>query len=296
MTLQKSGSVWSLRLVISLFSLCFFIVSFSLFLYSHTSKELEVVFADVGQGDGIVIKTPSGKIMVIDGGPGITIQKAVNKKAQFFKRDIDVLLSTHPDADHITGLMPLLENFFVKTITVSPAKGETNLFSSFQTVTEVELRDGAFLHIGNSGDSIDFGDGVKVYLMTPSDEYWNGEDTNDESISTLITYGSHSFLLTGDLPTKKENLLFKSNFLPKGVTVYKAGHHGSKDSSGEVLLSYIKPFYSVISAGKDNRYGHPHPDTLKRLEKHSKVILSTIDSGDITFITDGKNLSFKTSK
>jgi competence protein ComEC len=94
--------------------------------------------------------------------------------------------------------------------------------------------------------------------------------------------------LTGDLPTAYESSLASSGLLAKNITVYKAGHHGSKTSSGEQLLSYIKPEYAVISAGKDNKYGHPNGEALERLQKYSKEILSTIERGTITFVSDGR--------
>jgi competence protein ComEC len=123
----------------------------------------------------------------------------------------------------------------------------------------------------------------------------NENDTNDASVSVVVTYGDESVLLTGDLPSKHEAELLQDS-LPHGVTIYKAGHHGSKYSSGDQLLSYIKPEYAVISAGKDNKYGHPNEETLARLTTYSKEILSTIDRGTISFLLDGETVTLKTDR
>ena len=120
-------------------------------------------------------------------------------------------------------------------------------------------------------------------------------DTNDASVSLILTYGDETFLLTGDLPGTEETKLLQSS-LPKNVTVYKAGHHGSKYSSSEPLLSYIHPEYAVISAGKDNKYGHPNPEALERLKKYSKEIISTIDRGTISFMADGRMMEVVTER
>jgi competence protein ComEC len=111
----------------------------------------------------------------------------------------------------------------------------------------------------------------------------------------VVTYGEESVLLTGDLPSTEEGELMRAG-LPKDITIYKAGHHGSKYSSGEQLLSYIKPEYAVISAGKNNKYGHPNPEAMERLQKYSKEILSTIDKGAITFSMDGKSVNISMEK
>ena len=111
----------------------------------------------------------------------------------------------------------------------------------------------------------------------------------------VLTYGNESVLLTGDLPSQYEGKLIDDD-LPSHVTIYKAGHHGSKYSSGDQLLSYIKPEYSVISAGKDNRYGHPNPEAVGRLKTYSNEILSTIEKGSITFLLDGSTVKLDTTK
>ena len=263
--------------------------SLSSHLYEPT---LRVSFLDVGQGDAILIQTPSGHTMLVDGGPSRAVLTQLSRQMGYFDRDIDVVVATHPDADHITGLVPVLEAYDVKHVVVSGATSSTGVFGDLDAHINHE---DAYVHVARTGDAIDFGDGVRVIILHP----YNGErfkDTNDASVSMVITYGDDTFLLTGDLPISNEKYLISHGLLPKHITVYKAGHHGSKTSTGSQLLSYIKPEYAVISAGKDNKYGHPNPETLERLVKYGKETLSTIERGTISFMTDGKSIEVETQK
>lgn len=270
------------------------IAVYGMLVYTHGSSyehKLSVSFLDVGQGDSIFIKTPSGHTMIIDGGPSKNSLEKVTKILSFFEKDIDIMLATHPDADHITGLIPILEKYKVGTIVISPTHSSTDVDKDLDKHIEEEQ---ASLHVAHTGDTIDFHDGVLVSVLYPSQKYIPIKDTNDGSVSIVITYQEHTFLLTGDLPSKEEAKLLP--FLSKNITVYKAGHHGSKTSSSQILLSYIHPLYAVISAGKNNRYGHPSGETLDRLHVYAKEIISTIDRGTISFISDGSKIQVETAK
>jgi beta-lactamase superfamily II metal-dependent hydrolase len=259
-------------------------------------QQLRVSFLDVGQGDSILIQTPSGKTMLIDGGPSDVVLARLGSELSYFTTDIDVMEETHPDADHVTGLIPVLEKYTVHTILTTKGIGHTNVFEDLNKHITYEHAD---VYSAQSGDVIDFHDGVTVRVLYPPAKYVpKKDDTNDASVSTLVTYGDETFLLTGDLPSTEESQLISSGLLQftKNITVYKAGHHGSKYSSGEQLLSYIHPEYTVISAGKDNKYGHPNGETIERLQKYSKEIISTIDHGTVTFVTDGRLIEMKTTR
>lgn len=255
-------------------------------------KKLKVSFLDIGQGDAILIQTPSGHDMLIDGGSTNSVLEQLHKRMSYFDRDVDVVIATHGDADHITGLIPVLEKFIVRHVVKSPIESRTGIFDDL--ITRVS-NEGAEVHVGKRGDVIDFGDGVVAHVLYPNATISSKTETNEASVSVVLIYGEHSFLLTGDLGMKYEPQLIQPA-LPKEVTVYKAGHHGSKNSSGEQLLTYIKPEYAVISAGRDNKYGHPNPEALQRLTKYSKEILSTIDRGTITFVTDGRLIEVETER
>jgi competence protein ComEC len=257
-----------------------------------TPPQLRVSFLDIGQGDAILIQTPSGHDMLIDGGPTDAVLERLHEKMSYFDRGLDVVIATHGDADHVTGLIPVLEQYDVKQFVRSSIEADTGIFDDLLSHVQ---REGAEVRIGKRGDVIDFGDGVVVYVLYPGATISPHTETNDASVSVVITYGQQSFLLTGDLSSKYEPSLIQA-VLPKSVTVYKAGHHGSKYSSGEQLLTYIRPEYAVISAGADNKYGHPNPEAITRLQKYSKEILSTIDRGTITFETDGRMIEVRTGK
>lgn len=256
-------------------------------------QKLRVSFLDIGQGDAILIQTPSGKSMLIDGGPTAKVLTEFANEMSYFDHDIDVVIATHPDADHVTGLIPVLEQYDVHTILLSKAEGHTQAFEDVMKRIDDEH---AAVYVAEVGDVIDFQDGVTAHILYPPQNYVpKKNDTNDASVSVVIRYGENTFLLTGDLPSNQESKLITGG-LSKHVTVYKAGHHGSKYSSGEQLLSYIRPEYAVISAGKDNRYGHPNPETIGRLEKYAKEIISTIDHGTISFVTDGRMMEVETDR
>lgn len=278
-------------LVVILFSISF--ISITEIFSTTTLQKLRVSFLDVGQGDAILIQTPSGKSMLVDGGPSDVIRERLVREMSYFDDDIDVMVATHPDADHVTGLIPVLEKYNVKKIVVSPAEGHTKVFDDLNVHIENESAD---VHVAHTGDVIDFHDGVMAKILYPSKNYIaKKNDTNDASVSMEIIYGDETFLLTGDLPSKREGELISAG-LNKNITVYKAGHHGSKTSSGEQLLSYIRPEYTVISAGKNNRYGHPNFETLERLQRYAQEIISTIDRGTISFITDGRIMTVETDR
>lgn len=268
-------------------------ISLVVFVTHLAPKKLQVTFLDIGQGDSILIQTPSGHDMLIDGGTNNHVLEKLTEKLGYFDRHIDILVATHPDSDHITGLIPVLQKYDVKHIITSTLEGHTGVSLVLRKTIDDEH---AHVHVGKEGDEIFFGDGVTAHILYPSPSYVGDEkDTNSASVSMVITYGDESILLTGDLPSTYEGELL-SEELPRHITIYKAGHHGSKYSSGEQLLTYIRPEYAVISAGKDNKYGHPNPEALGRLQIYSKEILSTIDRGSISFLLDGKTVKVTTDK
>lgn len=273
----------------------FFVIAIGVtifFLYSLTlPKKLHVTFFDVGQGDSILIQTPSGHEVLIDGGATSLVVKKLSKKMGYFDKHLDVMIATHDDADHITGLVPTLARYEVGTVITSSVDGTSGIDRELDSAV---MHEGAQVHVGVQGEYVDFGDGVVMHILYPLTRDEHG-DTNDASVVTLITYGKHSFLLTGDLSKEREPQALTEE-LPSFVTVYKAGHHGSKTSSGEALLSRIHPEYVVISAGRDNKYGHPHKETLERLTKYSKEILSTSERGDIEFVSDGESVEVVTEQ
>ena len=281
------------KVVLMLTLLCLLLIILSGLISLLAPKKLHVSFLDVGQGDAILIQTPSGHDMLIDGGADKRVLEHLVSRLGYFDRHLDVVVATHGDADHVTGLIPILEKYTVDCIIVSPVKSETGIFDELEKRIDDE---GSIVHVAKKGDEIDFGDGVIAHIVHPAYNFQKGNsNTNDASVSMVITYGDNSVLLTGDLPSTYEVSLL-GGVLPRHVSIYKAGHHGSKYSSGNQLLSYITPEYAVISAGKDNTYGHPDIDALTRLKAYSQEVISTVEKGTITFLLDGKSIQLETSK
>jgi competence protein ComEC len=257
-------------------------------------KNLSVTFFDVGQGDAIFIETPSGKQILIDGGRSNYVRRLLSQEMSFFDNSLDMIIATHNDSDHITGLVEVIKHLKVDHILLGSEKNDGEITNAFLEVVKEERESGATVKRAIRGMTIDMGDEVILHVLHPRERV-SYNDTNDMSVTVLMRYKEHSFLLTGDLSKEYEAGIITSD-MPKRVTVFKAGHHGSDTSSGELLLSRVRPVYGVISAGENNTYGHPSQDVLGRLQKFSTYILSTIEHGSITFISDGRLLEVVSTK
>ena len=167
-------------------SVLIFVSAITLFeiVFLITPQKLKVSFLDVGQGDAIFIQTPSGKNMLVDGGPNDLIQMRLAKEMSYFDKDIDVMIETHPDADHVTGLIPVLEKYIVKKIITSPTLGHTGIFDDL--TKRIENENGE-VYVAHAGDVIDFHDGVTAQILFPRENYIvKKNDTNDASVSLVI--------------------------------------------------------------------------------------------------------------
>jgi len=279
------------------FSLILFFITFYLYNVLHTTDILKVSFLDIGQGDALIIESPTHKQIMIDGGPNDIVIRKLSSEMNFFDKDIDAIIATHPDADHITGFIPVLEKFNVKNIIETYLKGHTQTFSLLENKIEnANKNNGANRYVAHKGDVIDLGGGVTLTFIFPSKNNQNEKDTNEASLVALLNYKENNFLFMGDLPKDKEDEVLNSNLVPRNITVLKVGHHGSDTSSSDKFINYLKPTYSILSVGKNNRYGHPKESVVEILKKYSQSVMSTIDYGSITFETDGRNLNIETEK
>ncbi len=264
----------------------------TIFVWSYIPKKssglLTVSFLDVGQGDSIFIEAPNGKQVLIDGGRNSSSVRELSKFMSFKDKEIDVVLATHPDADHIGGLPEVFDRFQVLNFVDSGVEGEDNIYRSL--VGRVSL-DGSRYIKGERGLVIILDRKEKVYLQVLSpDKNFTFEDTNNNSIVTKIVYGNTSFLLTGDASKAVENILVYSDGEILDSDILKAGHHGSKTSSSLLFLEAVSPEASVISASANNTYGHPHADVLTNLQKTNSLVFETAKEGNITFKTDGQKI------
>lgn len=242
--------------------------------------EMQVHFIDVGQGDSILIESPSGKTMLIDGGVKGAGQQIVSYLKELEINKLDIVVATHPDADHIGGLIPVLDNMTIEQFYDS---GKVHTSQTFEEMlTRIDEKNIPY-HVPKIGDDIEFDKDVNVKVLNANDQ---ATDNNDASIVLKMTYGNVSFLLTGDAGVALEKEMLQYDVK---ATVLKAGHHGSNTSSSEEFIQAVKPEVTILSYGEDNKYGHPHAEIVDRLQAIGSKIYATADLGTITVSTDGVN-------
>jgi competence protein ComEC len=251
---------------------------------SGQSEFLSVTFLDIGQGDSILIQTPDGVQMLIDGGPDGTVLRRLSKELPWFDRTIDVVLGTHPDKDHIGGLVDVLKNYQVANIITTENRSGTGVDNAFADAFKHE--DKANIIMARAGQVFMLGASTTVTIFSP-DHDPTGLETNTSSIVAKVSYGNIDFMLTGDAPISIEEYLVRTYGPMLSSEVLKLGHHGSRTSSSDDFLNMVHPNYAVVSAGKNNTYGHPHKEVVDAVLARNIKLVSTIDKGDIQFTTDG---------
>jgi competence protein ComEC len=261
--------------------------------FSAPGDRLEVKVLDVGEGDAIFIRTPAGHKLLVDGGPsGRLVSEAIGEELPFWDRKLDMVILTHPDDDHLAGLVTVLERYDVKEVVASPQSAKTVTFAAWQR--EIEEK-GIPCHTAKSGEWIALGQGATLQFLWPPDDASpaKSDDTNDDSVVLKLAWGHASFLLTGDLEAAGENALLQSGVDPQ-ATVLKVAHHGSAYSTSESLLRAVRPLVAVISVGEDNRFGHPSSATLERLD--DTLVYRTDEQGEVSLSTDGERLWISTER
>jgi competence protein ComEC len=248
---------------------------------------LEVSFLDVGQGDAILIETPSGVDVLIDGGPDRSVLRQLPKELGYFDRTIDFVIATHPDKDHIAGLPDVFDRYRVRYYFAPGVAGESSFAEALRE--SVEEEPGLQTFMPQRGMRLSLGEGVYADILFP-DRDVSEVESNDASTALRLVYGETSFMFTGDLASKTETYIAALDGVALKSNVLKAGHHGSKSSTNEVWLAAVQPEFFVVSAGKGNSYGHPAPEVLERVRAVGATILSTIESGTVRLISDGKTI------
>jgi len=249
------------------------------------SKNLEISYLDVGQGDAALIKTPNEKYILIDGGPDKKVLSEMGKKMPPTKKEIDAIVLSHPHADHVAGLNYVLDRYTVKKIYMTGVSHTSPDYVDFLKKIK-EKGTPAEKFFAGKEFSIDE---VSIRAYWPSEDMAQSivKDLNDTSIVFSAQYKENTFLFLGDLSAKKQEEMMTKTQLPKSQ-VLKVAHHGSKTGASQTLLEIIQPKYAVISSGASNDFGHPAPTTLSLLS--TQIILRTDQKGTITFSYDGKTL------
>lgn len=252
---------------------------------------LHVVFCDVGQGDAVYIRTPGGSDMLFDGGPDQKVLGCLTKHMPFWEREFDIAFLSHPHADHLLGLIDVMDRYSLIHFATEALANDTPEFRALQQRLKTKKIDQKFLYVK---DRFVTKDGVTVRVLGPSKEYLSltspdGKISSSEFASLIlkISYKDFDLLLTGD--SQAEGLLRIG--LDK-VDVLQVPHHGSRTGLTSDILSRLRPKLSVISVGK-NRYGHPAKETLELLQGSDTKILRTDREGDIEIVSDGKTWSVR---
>lgn len=254
----------------------------------------EVRFFDVGQGDAAFVQTARGTQIIIDGGPGNSVLEKLGRAMPFYDRQIDWMILSHPDGDHLSGLLAVLENYQVDNIVWSGIGKDSAECRQWE---EMIAREGARIFEVSARDKFTLdGGAVVVEILSPETESAGAkESSNNLSVAARIIHKNRAFLFTGDIDAKKEELIFRAN---PGLRadVLKIAHHGSKYSANEEFTAGLATAAAVVSCGKNNRHGHPHPETLDLLEKYDIKTLRTDEDGNIVFRTDGERIFLRTEK
>lgn len=275
---------------------CFLLISLFLIMLSIAPQNVSgaesdstfwVEYIDVGQGDCALIQC-DGHYMMIDGGPSKASSTVFSILKDKGINNIDLMIASHPDEDHIGGLSGALNYATVGTV-LSPVKShDTKTFNSLLKYIQKQGRD---ITVPQNGDVYKLGS-AKIYIAGPIN---SSSDTNNESIVVKVVYGSNSFMFMGDAEEEEEkSILAKYSGLE--CDVIKIGHHGSAGSTTLGLLEATKPTYAVISVGKNNTYGHPTQKVMNRLADAKIQVYRTDLQGDIIFYSDGKKLTVQTQK
>lgn len=250
---------------------------------------LHVYFLDVGQGDAQLIQGPNGRQVLIDGGPDKTILQRLGEVMPFNDRTIDVLILSHAHADHVNGLIEVLQRYEVANIVESSILYDTAAYTEWN-----RLKNEAVVTQAQARQVVDLGDGVKLTILFPYSEAGNDKVKNphDYVVVARLDYGNGSVLFTGDMETEVEEHLI-ANGASLSAQFLKVGHHGSKTSTSQRFLDTVHPTAAFIEVGANNRYGHPHPSVISRLEKSGIKYYRTDIDGSIDLQLDGINYLIK---
>ncbi|HEU5210787.1 MAG TPA: ComEC/Rec2 family competence protein [Longimicrobiales bacterium] len=252
---------------------------------SGPTLELHVI--DVGQGDAIAIRSPRGRWALIDAGPrGRSYDAGVTRVLPYLKRRqadaLSVLVITHPDADHIGGAAATVRALSVHAL-LEPVQPDPR--GMYLQTLDAARRRGTRLIAARAGTRIRM-DGVEMEVLFPADRLAPPERANDNSAVILLRYGTFHALLLGDAPVAVEQWITRQYAGELRAQVLKVGHHGSTTSTGEALLDAVQPSLALIPVGRQNRYGHPAPDVLARLQRNRIAVLRTDERGAILVRAD----------
>ena len=249
-------------------------------LWQASPAALRVIFFDVGQGAAVFIEAPNKNQVLIDGGPGSQILNKLGQTMPFFDHYIDLLILTHPDSDHLNGLVEVLKKYQVGQV-LEPCFEDAS--ASYQEWLRLIQQKKITRVCAFAGQKVVIADNLELDVLHPFQEVKNisAKNTNEVSVAAKLIYGQGKILLTGDTekPAEYQMLGLGTDLISQ---ILQVAHHGSKTSTTQEFLNAVKPEIVVIQVGKNNRYGHPHQEVLERL-KGVKIYRTDLD-GDVEFL------------
>lgn len=262
---------------------------------NRASKELQIYFLDVGQGDSMLVETPNGQQVLIDGGEGQIVLDKLGKYLPFNDRKIELIILSHPHSDHLSGLIEVLKRYAVKEVwltgVVHTASGYLEFLNLIKdkNIPVKNIFACGEAPVTDCSEEITFEDNVHFKILWPRENLAakRVKELNDTSLVLKLIYHNNSWLLPGDLDNAAEEELIKNSPEDLNVNVLKVAHHGSSNATSEEWLKLVSPTDAVISVGKDNNYGHPSPRVLNRLKRAGINIWRTDEDGDILTESDG---------
>lgn len=276
-----------------------------LFIVTFPDGNLHITFCDVGQGDAVYILFPDGRDMLVDGGPNNAVLECLGNHMPFWDRRIDMVVLTHPEKDHVQGLIEVLARYNVGYVLRSQVANTSDGYQALEAVRVQKkiplkfLTAGDHVRVGSTTLSFVWPSKAKIAEAARSSEvaklrgYDNvlgvqatPDNLNEYSLVFFLRYGAFDAFFTGDADIQVESGYRGTKLADGRVEVLKVPHHGSKTGFTDAFISWLRPAMSVISVGKNN-YGHPAPEVLEKLEKGKSQTVRTDQAGDIETVSDG---------
>ncbi|EHK2334233.1 MBL fold metallo-hydrolase [Clostridium perfringens] len=249
-------------------------------------SKLMISYMDVGQGDAAYIKV-NGNDILIDAGPRSNSKELLEQLKAKNIDDFELVIATHPHEDHIGGMVDVFKEYEVKAF-YSPKITHTT--KTYENLVKAVKDEGLKTKELKGGMVIDLGEGAKFEVFTPQKSEY--EELNDYSPIMKLSFGDTSYLFTGDAEKLAEEEALAKYKTSLDSDVIKFGHHGSSSSSSNAFIEAVSPKYGIISCAKDNKYGHPHSETLDIIKKYNIKTFRTDTDGEIILTSDGKSITF----